>query len=614
MNTLSIKHLYQRTTLHNLPIIRVSTIMLTLLFTVSGCSKESAVTQTLTPINEVPIIEEREPEAKTGYQEKHSVTSQQYMVVAANGYASQAGYNVLQKGGSAIDAAVAIQVMLTLVEPQSSGIGGGAFMLYFDKNTQKLTSFDGRETAPSAVTPELFLNENGQPLRWIDAVVGGKSVGVPGVLAALYKAHQQHGKLPWNTLFDDTIHLAEQGFIVSPRLAKLVQAKINPGLTKLPTINKYFFPNGQAIQAGDTLKNQALANVLKSIASEGITPFYEGWIAKRIVETVQSSPIAPGQLSLFDMKSYQAKALAPVCGDYQQYNVCGPAAPSSGGITVIQILKMLEPFSLNKYAVNSLESVHLFTQSSRLAFADRAKYIADPAFFKVPVNELLNNSYLKKRSSLISLNEDMGKAQAGEPLLNVASTLADDVAYELPSTSHFSIIDAQGNAISMTSSIEMGFGSTLMVEGFILNNQLTDFSIRPTVNGLPVANRVEAGKRPRSSMAPMMVFNEDNTLKYVLGSPGGSRIINYVAQTLVGMIDWNLSPQQAVSLPHVTNRNKVTTLEKSTDIAELETALVNKGHEVSVRNLNSGLHVIEVNENTLIGGADPRREGLVLGN
>ena len=593
---------------------KASLLALVFSFIFSGCSKEVAPNELLTSANKSPVVEDREPEAKTGYEEKSDVTSQQYMVVAANQYASQAGFNILEKGGSAIDAAVAIQMMLTLVEPQSSGIGGGAFMLYFDEATKKLTSYDGRETAPSAVTPELFLKENGEPLRWIEAVVGGKSVGVPGVLAALYKAHQQHGTLPWHTLFDDTITLAEQGFVVSPRLAKLIQAEINPGLTKLPTINAYFFPNGKAIQAGDILKNQALANALKSIASEGITPFYEGWLAKRIVDTVQNSPVAPGQLSLADMKNYQAKALAPVCSNYKQYDICGPAAPSSGGITVIQILKMLERFSLNQQKANSLESVHLFTQSSRLAFADRARYIADPAFFNVPVSELLNDNYIAQRSSLISLEEDMGKAQAGNPILNVASTLADDVAYELPSTSHFSIVDGKGNAISMTSSIEMGFGSTLMVEGFILNNQLTDFSIRPTVDGLPVANRVEAGKRPRSSMAPMMVFNDDKTLKYVLGSPGGSRIINYVAQTLVAMIDWQLSPQQAVNLPHVTNRNKVTTLEKDTNITALESDLIDKGHKVSIRNLNSGLHVIEVNNKQFIGGADPRREGLVLGN
>lgn len=561
----------------------------------------------------IQAIEDREPEAKTGYDHKSNVTGSKFMVVAANPYASEAGYNMLKQGGNAIDAAIAIQMVLTLVEPQSSGIGGGAFMLYWDNNKQKITSFDGRETAPQSVTPDLFIKENGEPLRWIDAVVGGRAVGVPGVLAVLHDTHQQYGKLPWALLFNDAIKLAEQGFIVSPRLAKLVKAKINPGLTKLPEANRYFFPNGQAIKAGDVLKNPALAKVFKSIAKDGIQPFYEGWIAKRIVDKVQNSVIAPGQLSMTDMKNYQAKALQAICSDYQQHKVCGPAAPSSGGITVIQILKMLESFKLADKGVNSEDSVHLFTQSSRLAFADRGKYIADPAYFTVPETYLLSDDYIQQRATLISLEQDMGKAQAGElPHDIVFNNLANDVAYELPSTSHFSIIDNEGNAISMTTSIEMGFGSALMVEGFLLNNQLTDFSMRSEVNGLPIANRVEAGKRPRSSMAPMMVFNKEGSLKYVLGSPGGSRIINYVAQTLVGMIDWHLSPQAAVNLPHVTNRNKVTTLEKGTDLVEFKNALIAKGHKVSIRDLNSGLHVIEVTGNVLIGAADPRREGLVL--
>ncbi|MGJ8693103.1 MAG: gamma-glutamyltransferase [Thalassotalea sp.] len=554
--------------------------------------------------------EVREPEAATGFIDKKTVTGSEYMVVAANSYASEVGGRILAKGGSAVDAAIAIQMVLTLVEPQSSGIGGGAFLLHWDNKHKALVSYDGRETAPAQVTPSLFLDQKGKPVSWMDAVVGGRSVGVPGVLAALKKAHLQHGKLPWSDLFTDAINLAEQGFIVSPRLEKLLQANFNPGLKKLSTIKDYFYPQGKAIQAGQRLKNKPLAKVYKSIATEGPSVFYQGWIAKKIVAGVNNSPIAPGVLSLSDMKNYQANEHPAVCAAYNDYNVCGMAPPSSGGVAVIQTLKMLAPFNLSQYQPNSLESVHLFTQSSRLAFADRNRYIADPAFITVPSNALLENHYLAKRAQLISLEKDMGKASAGE--LAIALSRADDKAYELPSTSHFSIVDSQGNAVSMTSSIEMGFGSALMVEGFILNNQLTDFSFIPEHNGKTIANSVAAGKRPRSSMAPMMVFNPDGSLRLIVGSPGGSRIINYVTQSIIAVLDWQLSPQAAVNLPHVTNRNNVTTLEKDTELVSLAAQLTAKGHKVVIKDLNSGLHMIELQAGKLIGGADPRREGLVV--
>ncbi len=563
-----------------------------------------------------PIVkikqEDREPEAATGLIHKKSVFSQQHMVVAANPYASQAGYNVLQKGGSAIDAAIAVQLVLTLVEPQSSGIGGGAFILHWDNNKNKLTTFDGRETAPKKAHSKLFLDDNGNKIPWIKAVVGGRSVGAPGVLAALKKAHQQYGKLSWSVLFDDAIALAENGFVVSPRLARLVFLEFNPGIRLLPEIDNYFFPNGIAIKAGDVLKNKKLAHVYRSLAKEGITPFYHGWLAKKIIHAVQHSKIAPGLLSLEDLANYKPKQLDAVCGPYHQYNVCGMAPPSSGGIAIIQILAMLEEFNLSQYQPNDVEAVHLFTQSSRLAFADRNKYIADDDFVNVPVSGLLNKDYLAQRAKLIKRQTDIGKATAGHP--EGALAQADDTAFERPSTSHMSIIDRDGNAISMTTSVEMGFGSTVMVEGFILNNQLTDFSLAPKVNGELIANRLEPLKRPRSSMAPMMVFNKDKSLKLVVGSPGGSRIINYVAQTIIGVLDWNLEPQAAINLPKVTNRNHVTTLENGTTIVSLKGALESKGHKVVVRDLNSGIHAIEVTNKGLVGGADPRREGKVLGN
>jgi len=555
--------------------------------------------------------EDREPEAATGVIQKQAVTAKEFMIAAANPYASEAGFNILKKGGSAIDAAIAVQLVLTLVEPQSSGIGGGAFILHWDKKKQFLTTFDGRETAPKEATSALFLDEKGHAISWIKAVVGGRSVGVPGVLAALKKAHEQYGKLPWSELFVDAIKLAEHGFIVSPRLEKLVSMQFNPGISQLPEIKNYFFPDNVVIKAGDLLKNKKLAVVYRSLAKDGVKPFYQGWIANKIVEAVQNSDIAPGKLTLQDMANYQPKQRPAVCGAYRSYNVCGMAPPSSGGVAVIQLLGQLEPYDLAQNAIDSLQTVHLFTQSSRLAFADRNKYIADNDFVNVPVEGLISPTYIAQRAKLINAKKDMGKAEAGQPQGYLAQ--ADDLAYELPSTSHISIVDKQGNAISMTTSVEMAFGSAVMVEGFILNNQLTDFSLAPKVNGLLVANRLEPLKRPRSSMAPTMVFNADKSLKLVIGSPGGSRIINYVAQTILGVLDWQLDPQTAINSPKVTNRNRVTTLEKGTKITTLKTALEGKGHKVVIRDLNSGIHAIEVTDTELIGGADPRREGKVLG-
>ena len=555
-------------------------------------------------------MEDREPEAATGLSHQTSVSGKKFMIATANPYASEAGFNILKKGGSAIDAAIAVQLVLTLVEPQSSGIGGGAFILHWSKSKQHLTTFDGRETAPKAVTAEMFLDDKGKAIPWIKAVVGGRSVGVPGVLKALKKAHQQFGKLPWQDLFFDAIKLAEHGFIVSPRLEKLLTMEINPGVSQLSASKSYFFPEGVAVKSGSLLKNKKLAKVYRSLAKQGVDAFYHGWIAEKIVAAVQNSVVAPGQLTLEDLAHYQARQSPAVCGNYHQYNVCGMGPPSSGGVAVIQTLGQLEPFNLSQFTPNDPQAVHLFTQSSRLAFADREKYIADDNFVNVPVNGLLDSGYLAARAKLIDKNRDMGKAVAGLPAGALAQ--ADDLAYEMPSTSHISIVDGEGNAIAMTTSIEMAFGSAVMVEGFLLNNQLTDFSLKPETNGVAIANRIEPFKRPRSSMAPTMVFNQDNSLKLVLGSPGGSRIINYVTQTIIGVLDWQLDPQTAINLPKVTNRNKVTTLEKDTGIANLKPLLEAMGHNISIRNLNSGLHAIEVTKEGVLGGADPRREGKVL--
>lgn len=547
------------------------------------------------------------PESTIAVVEKQSVKAKKFMLAAANPLAVEAGYKVLEKGGAAIDAAIAVQAMLTLVEPQSSGIGGGAFMLHFDG--QQLTTFDGRETAPQAATPDLFLDKHGKPVRWIDAVVGGRSVGTPGVLKALYMAHQKHGKLPWASLFEDAIATAEKGFIVSPRLARLVAMEMNPGLKKMPRAAAYFFPGGKPIQAGDRLKNPEYAASLRKIAKQGISAFYQGELAKEIVKAVQNAHIAPGRLSLDDMKNYQAKQRPAICAPYHEYKVCSMGPPSSGGIAVLQILRLLEPYQLD--LKDEVKTWHLFTQASRLAYADRNRYVADSDFVPVPIQGLLNPEYLAGRRSLISNKQDMGLATPGTPPQALA--LADDNAIERPNTSHMSIVDKYGNAISMTTSIEMGFGSTLMVGGFLLNNQLTDFSLDPRRDGKWVANRVEGGKRPRSSMSPVMVFDKSGKVHAVVGSPGGSRIINYVAQTLIGVLDADLDIQEAINYPRITNRNRVTTLEKSDMADKLKAQLEKLGHKVSVRDLNSGLHGIVRDGEYWVGGADPRREGIAKG-
>lgn len=550
-----------------------------------------------------------EPEANTGFTKKQQVVADKFMVAAANPYAVKAGHAILAKGGSAVDAAIAVQLVLTLVEPQSSGIGGGLFLMHYDNANSHLTSFDGREAAPANASESLFLDENGKPIRWINAVVGGRSVGVPGALAALEKAHSRYGKLPWHTLFTDAIQLAQEGFVVSPRLEKLVSLQINPGVALIDGTKDYFMPNGAALKAGTVKTNVKLANLYKAIAKNGIDAFYQGENAKQLVETVTNSSIAPGKISLQDLANYKSVERKPVCAPYRTYKVCSMAPPSSGGITVLQIMALLENTKAPLNTSWELESIHAFTQASRLAFADRDHYIADPDFIDVPVAQMLDKNYLQERSKLIG-EKDMGTAQPGE--FSQDWSVAQ-INYEQPSTSHVSIVDSAGNAVSMTTSIEMGFGSALMVNGYLLNNQLTDFTFNPKIDGKPVANRVEPNKRPRSSMSPVMVFNHDGSLKMVIGSPGGSRIINYVVKALVGVLDFGLTPQQAIELANITNRNRVTTLEKGSDVTRYKAALEARGHKVVIRDLNSGIHAVMIEGNKLIGAADPRREGIALG-
>lgn len=548
------------------------------------------------------------PEAATGFVDNQLVTSDNYMVSAANPYAVKAGTEILAAGGSAIDAAVAVQTMLTLVEPQSSGIGGGGFILYWDAEAEQLHTLDARETAPAATDHELFLDQDGQPERWIDAVVGGRSVGTPGIIRGLAEAHNEWGRLPWERLFASTIERSEQGFTVSPRLAQLVEMEINPGVRKMSAAADYFFPQGEPIQAGSLKRNPTLAESLRQIAREGADAFYQGPLAEQMVAAVSNAEIEPGHLSLQDLSEYQVAWREPVCMEYRQETVCSMGPPSSGGIAVLQTLKMLERYNLADYNPEDAQVWHWFSQATRLAFADRDRYLADPDFVDVPVAELMNQDYLQQRSQLIG-EQDMGQAQAGE-----FNDYVVGLNYEQPSTTHFSIVDAQGNAVSITSSIEMGFGSAVMAGGFLLNNQLTDFSLNPYAGEGQAANQVEPGKRPRSSMSPVITFDSDGGLRHVLGSPGGPRIINYVSKTLVGLIDFDLDMQAAIDLPNVSNLNgDETSIEDTLAPQDWEAALSERGYEVEVRSLNSGLHGISVIDGRLYGGADPRREGIAAG-
>ncbi|MEH1812907.1 MAG: gamma-glutamyltransferase [Nostoc sp.] len=580
-------------------------------FALSTCLLPLTLSATLLPAIIGKAQNPPPPEAGSGRVEREVVRTNKYVVVAANPLASAAGRDVLRRGGSAIDAAIAVQMVLTLVEPQSSGIGGGAFLVYYDAKTKKLVTFDGRETAPAAAKPDRFLDANGKPLQFYDAVVGGKSVGVPGVLRMLELAHKKYGKLPWSQLFQGAIQLSEQGFPLSPRLYTLLSKDLY--LSRNEPAKSYFYqPDGTPKPIGTRLVNQPLAEVLRQIAKGGANAFYQGNIAKDVVATVRQAAV-PGDLTTTDLVQYQAKLREPVCGTYRIYKVCGMGPPSSGGLTVLQILGILQQFNLAALKPASLEAVHLFSEAGRLAYADRNLYIADTDFVPVPVKELINPNYLKLRAARINPERSIGQAQAGNPLLQQANPLGKDQSKDLPSTSHVSIVDAAGNAISMTTSIEDAFGSRLMVRGFLLNNQLTDFSFSPTSEGKPVANRIEAKKRPRSSMAPMMVFDRNGKLVMVIGSAGGPQIINYVAKAIVGHLDWGLDIQRSLSLPNFGSRNGPTELEADTDVANLKPALEAKGHTVSVIQLTSGSTGIVLTNQGLISGADPRREGAPLG-
>jgi gamma-glutamyltranspeptidase/glutathione hydrolase len=533
----------------------------------------------------------------------------QAMVVAANPHAADAGLEILRAGGSAVDAAIAVQMVLGLVEPQSSGIGGGAFMLHWSPKTRRVRSYDGRETAPMAARADRFLDVQGRPLARAEAVFGGRAVGVPGVLRMLELAHRDHGKLPWARLFEPAIRLAEKGFAISPRLHRELQD--DRYLRSDPAARRLFCDeDGNARPVGEIVANPEYAATLRAIAAGGADAFYRGAIAQDIVRAARTHAV-PGDLALEDLARYRAIERAPVCGPYRRWRVCGMGPPSSGGVGVLQLLGILERSGFADAPPQSVEALHLFAEAGRLAYADRARYIADPAFVPQPVAGLLDPAYLDARARLIG-ERSMGRAQAGVP--PGATALQDAPGYAIAGTSHISIVDAEGDAVAMTTTIEDAFGSRVMVRGFLLNNELTDFAFVPDSDGRAVANRVAPGKRPRSTMAPTLVFDPDGRLRLVAGSPGGPAIINYVAKAIVGVLDWGLDPQTAAALPNFGSRNGPTNIERGSAYEALIPPLRARGHQIRVRKLTSGLHLIERVPGGWRGGADPRREGVVRGD
>ena len=551
------------------------------------------------------------PEIATGVSTKAMITADRFMITAANPHAAQAGHDVLARGGNAIDAMVATQFMLGLVEPQSSGLGGGAFLVYYDAEDDHVTTYDGRETAPMAAKPTLFQDEEGEKLKFWDAVVGGRSVGTPGTVKLMYETHKAHGKLPWPSLVQPAIDLAESGFAVSDRLHQSI-ANDTERLSVHPDTKAYFFDaEGKPHPVGYVLKNQAYAETLKKIAIGGANAFYVGPIALAIVDKVRNAA-NPGVLSFADLAHYKVVQRDPVCINYRDYLVCGMGPPSSGALTVGQILGLVQPYDLRELGPTSVDSWRLIGDASRLAFADRGRYMADSDFVPMPTEGLVSPGYLKQRSELLVGEKALDSVSAGEPEWDHSMLLADDESIEFKSTSHFSIVDADGNAVSITTTIENGFGSRLMSGGFLLNNELTDFSFATHNNGVPIANRVEPGKRPRSSMSPTIVLKEGKPYM-IVGSPGGSRIIGYVAQAIIAHLDWGMNVQEAINMPHAVNRFGTFDLEEGTGAEALQGELEAIGYEVNVRSLNSGLHAIVIADGQLMGGADPRREGVVLG-
>ena len=537
-----------------------------------------------------------------------------HMIVAAEPDAAAAGLQMLRQGGSAVDAAIAAQMVLTLEEPQSSGVGGGAYLMVSDNGA--LSAYDGRETAPASVTANMFLDAQGAPRPFNEVRPGGLSVGVPGAVRMLAMAHAAHGKLPWARLFDPAIRLAEQGFTVPPRLAREL-AEGGPQLAGMPGIRALFFhPDGTPLKAGETWRNPELAQTLRSIAAGGPDAFYNGAISTAIADAVTHAPVNATTMTRADLAGYQPKQRTPLCGPYRGFRVCSMPPSSSGGTTVLQILGLLQRFPSGVLQQGTLSELHLVSQAERLAYADRAQWLGDTDFVSVPLAGLLDPAYLKVRSQLIDPMHDMGRAMAGNPPVKKAELprYAPMPAQLEFGTSHLSAVDDNGQVISMTTSVEAAFGAEIEAAGFLLNNQLTDFSFEPEINGKPVANAPGPGKRPLSAMSPTIVFGPDGKFVASLGSPGGRQIIGYVAQALVALIDGQLTMQAAADAPRHINLNGATVIEANTPQVQLAPALTAMGHRVRITRFDSGVNGIAHVSGGYEGGADPRREGVALGD
>jgi gamma-glutamyltranspeptidase/glutathione hydrolase len=566
----------------------------------------------LIAVSVIAVAQDRpsQPEPPSGWNAKKLAHAKKFMVAAANPLAVDAGVKMLERGGSAIDAMIATQLVLNLVEPSSSGLGGGAFLLYYDAKAKKVRAIDARETAPALATPALFTRGDGTPMAFLDARVGGRSVGTPGTPRLLEVAHARYGKLAWAALFEPAIELADKGFPVSPRFHRLVGE--DKGLADEPAARAYFFDEaGQPKAVGARIRNPEFATTLRAIAAKGADAYYTGPIAQDIVRAVHAHRNA-GTLSLEDLAAYRVRDVEALCGTYRVWRLCGMPPSSSGGIAVLQVLGELEARDMAKVRPASAEAVHLVSEAERLAFADRNRYVADDRFVDVPVKGLVDREYVASRGRLIRADRSMGKAQAGTPP-GVKVAYADDPMDEIPGTTQISIVDGEGNAVSMTTTIEAFFGSRIMVRGFLLNNELTDFNFLPVEEGAPVANSVAPGKRPRSSMAPFLVLDRDGALDMTIGSPGGSLIIGYVAKALIGILDWNLDVQAAIDLPNFDSRNGPTEIEKGIALEGVQAALRAMGHDVRAIDMTSGIQAIRRDANGWQGGADPRREGVARG-
>ncbi|MGE4312983.1 MAG: gamma-glutamyltransferase [Pseudobdellovibrionaceae bacterium] len=549
-----------------------------------------------------------QPEIATGFAaETQTAQATKAMAVTANPFATRAAQDVLNKGGSAADALIAAQAVLGLTEPQSSGLGGGAFALYYDAKSKTLSSYDARETAPQRDGPDLFLRKDGSPQGFYEGVIGGKSVGVPGTPRLLEKLHADHGMLEWKGLFDPALHLAREGFPVSPRLAAMVREAF-ANLRGSPAARAYFVPEGKMVTEGHILKNPAYAASMQILADQGADPFYEGVQARTLATAVQSAYPNPGSMTLSDLAGYEVKMRDPVCATYRSYKVCGMGEPSSGGLTTLQMLKLLEQFDMGH--APSAANLHLFAEAQRLAFADRNLYMADPDFVKTPNTALLDENYIGARSQLIREGSRMQNVEAGTPP-DWNAPREDPVSPPEKGTSHMVMADRYGNVASMTTTIETAFGSRVMANGYLLNNELTDFSFLPEKDGKLIANRVEGGKRPRSSMSPTIVFNAAGEPVLAVGSAGGARIIPFVALRLIAYIDWKMNAEELMRLPNVVSEEGGIVTEEG--FSRFVSPLNQLGHPVAIEEIGSGLTVLEIGKEGLTGAADPRREGTAAG-